>query len=259
MHPILFTIPGLDYEVSSFGVMMLLGFLAAYHLTVREMPRRGIDPELGIPLLAMILVAGILGSKLYFTIDMLLREGQPWTFYFFRNDGLTWYGGLFGGVAAATFASRLFGFELKALLDAGAVGVAVGQALGRVGCFLAGDDYGVVTDLPWAVAFPHGAPPTLEAVHPTQLYEVAWLLPVAGLLHARRRASPFLFGEYLVANGFGRIWIEPLRVNPKVALGLTEPQWIGIALVLVGSAGWIFYALRARRARAARKAGRARP
>ena len=115
MYPILFSVPGLGYDVSSFGAMMILGFLAAYHLTVREMPRQGIDPNLGITLLAMILVSGILGAKLYFTVDMVFREGLPWTSYFFRNDGLAWYDGLFGAVAAAAWASRLFGFELKAL------------------------------------------------------------------------------------------------------------------------------------------------
>lgn len=242
MYPILFTLPGTGYDVSSFGVMMMLGFFVAYHLSVREMPHRGVDPELGLALLTMIMVAGLLGSKLYYTIDLWLREGQPIAHSLFRNDGITWYGGLFGGVIAATLASRFYGFRLRALLDASAVAVAVGQALGRVGCFLAGDDYGVATSLPWGVAFPQGAPPTLEPVHPTQLYEVAWLLPVAALLYARRHVSPFLFGEYLIANGFGRIWIETLRVNPVVALGLTEPQWIGIGLVLVGAAGWLSFA-----------------
>jgi phosphatidylglycerol:prolipoprotein diacylglycerol transferase len=59
--------------------------------------------------------------------------------------------------------------------------------LPRVGCFLIGDDYGRVTDLPWGVAFPQGLPPTEEAMHPTQLYEVAWLAPV-GLWRLCRRA-----------------------------------------------------------------------
>jgi prolipoprotein diacylglyceryltransferase len=78
-------------------------------------------------------------------------------------------------------------------------------------------------------------------VHPTQLYEVAWLLPVAALLWSRRRKSPFLFGEYLAANGLGRIVIESWRVNPKVALGFTEPQWIGLVLIVAGASGWIYY------------------
>jgi phosphatidylglycerol:prolipoprotein diacylglycerol transferase len=108
-----------------------------------------------------------------------------------------------------------------------------------VGCFLVGDDYGVASDLPWAVAFPEGAPPALERVHPTQLYEVAWLLPVAALLWRRRHRSPFLFGEYLAANGLGRLVIENWRVNPPVLLGLTQPQLIGIALIAIGAGLWL--------------------
>jgi phosphatidylglycerol:prolipoprotein diacylglycerol transferase len=136
---------------------------------------------------------------------------------------------------------RIHHLPVKAFADCTAVAGAVGQALGRIGCFLVGDDYGRPSTLPWAVAFPEGAPPTLERVHPTQLYEVAWLLPVAAVLWSRRRKSPFLFGEYLMANGLGRLVIESWRVNPKVALGLTEPQWIGLGLIAAGASGWLYY------------------
>ena len=91
------------------------------------------------------------------------------------------------------------------------------------------------------MAFPRGAPPTLEPVHPTQLYEIAWLLCVAALLWKRRHRSPFLFGEYIALNGVGRMVIEIWRVNPKMALGLTEPQWIGGGLVVLGVSGWLYY------------------
>jgi len=241
MYPILFTIPGIDYPISSFGVMMAMGFLAAYWLVVRELPGKGIDPELSSNLLLFVMLGGVLGAKIYFATDMTIREGAPWTSYFFRRDGITWYGGLFGAIASLTLAARFYKLELRRLLEAGAVATAVGQSFGRIGCFLVGDDYGVKSDLPWAVAFPIGAPPIFETVHPTQLYEVAWLLPIALLLYARRNKSPFLFGEYMAANGLGRIFIESLRRNPEVALGLTEPQWIGIGLVIAGIATWIYY------------------
>jgi phosphatidylglycerol:prolipoprotein diacylglycerol transferase len=194
VYPILFTIPGLDYPISTFGVMMALGFLAAYWLTVRELPSKGIDPELSSNLLLFVMLGGVLGAKLYFATDMMIREGGPWESYFFRRDGITWYGGLFGGIAAAAIACRVYGLEMRRLFEAGAVATAVGQAFGRVGCFLVGDDYGIPSDLPWAVAFPNGAPPVFATVHPTQLYEVAWLIPIAFLLYSRRNKSPFLFG-----------------------------------------------------------------
>jgi phosphatidylglycerol:prolipoprotein diacylglycerol transferase len=69
--------------------------------------------------------------------------------------------------------------RLGAVADAIAPSLAIGQAIGRIGCFLVGDDYGVPTALPWGMAFPHGVPPTTERVHPTQLYESAWLLGCA--------------------------------------------------------------------------------
>ena len=146
-----------------------------------------------------------------------------------------------GGALAGILACRYYGVSVRGFADSVAPALAVGQALGRVGCFLVGDDYGKVTDVPWAVSFPQGAPPTLELVHPTQLYEAAWLLPVAAFLWWRRKRSPFLLGEYLALNGAGRIVIENWRVNQEVALGLTEPQWIGIALIVVGMSLWFYY------------------
>jgi phosphatidylglycerol:prolipoprotein diacylglycerol transferase len=127
------------------------------------------------------------------------------------------------------------------LANCAAVPLAAGQALGRIGCFLAGDDYGTPSDLPWAVAFPLGMPPTDVPVHPTQLYEATWLLLAAVLLWRRRRRSPFVFGEYLALNGLGRIVIESWRLNPDVALGLSQPQWIGMGLLAAGIASWLFY------------------
>jgi len=241
MYPTLFTIPGINYEISSFGVMMAIGFLTAYWFTVRELPGKGIDPEIGQSLLIWIMLGGVLGSKIYFATDMTFRTGDPWSSFFFRRDGITWYGGLMGGILGGVLCSRFHGISIRRVMESAAVGTAVGQSLGRVGCFLVGDDYGVASSLPWAVAFPNGAPPVDYPVHPTQLYEVAWLIPVAFVLYSRRSRSPFLFGEYLVANGLGRIAIETLRVNPRVALGLTEPQWIGIAITIAGAVSWIYY------------------
>jgi phosphatidylglycerol:prolipoprotein diacylglycerol transferase len=116
---------------------------------------------------------------------------------------------------------------------------AIGQAFGRLGCFLVGDDYGRPTDLPWGMAFPEGAPPTLERVHPTMLYEMVWLFALAAFLWSRRQRSPLLWGEYLVLAAVGRFAVEFLRVNPRVVLGLSEAQIIAVGLALVGGIGWL--------------------
>jgi len=238
MYPELFRIPWLDYPVSSFGVMMALGFLVAYGITARRFGELGLDVEKLASVLIWVMLGGVLGAKLYFAVDNWLQGNGPFTSLLLSRAGITWYGGLFGAVGAGAIGCRVHGLSFLETANAAAPATAVGQALGRVGCFLVGDDYGKATDLPWGVAFPQGAPPTFETVHPTQLYEVAWLIPVAGVLWHRRRQSPFLFGEYLAANGAGRIVIEEWRVNPEVALGLTEPQWIGVGLVLAGATGW---------------------
>ena len=241
MHPTLFRIPYLDFPISTFGVMMATAFLVGSWITAKRMAEEGLDPELATTLLIYVMLGGIFGSKLYYAVDVSLRTGAPFSRLFFARDGITWYGGLLMATLVGSIGCRIHGLPVKKFADCAAVAGAVGQALGRIGCFLVGDDYGRPSTLPWAVAFPEGSPPTLERVHPTQLYEVAWLLPVAAVLWARRRRSPFLFGEYLIANGLGRIVIESWRVNPQVALGLTEPQWIGLALIAAGSAGWLYY------------------
>ncbi len=245
MYPELFRIPWLDYPISTFGVMMAIAFLVGFWITAKRMEEEGLNPEHASNLLVYAMFGGLLGSKLYFAIDVSIRTGQPFSELFFNRAGITWYGGLLGGTLACYVGARILKIDFFTLVNCAATTLAVGQSLGRIGCFLVGDDYGKASDLPWAVAFPLGSPPTFEKVHPTQLYEVMWLLPVAAFLWWRRKKSPFVFGEYLIANGLGRIVIEQWRVNPQVALGLTEPQWIGVALVVAGISGWLYYYRRA--------------
>jgi phosphatidylglycerol:prolipoprotein diacylglycerol transferase len=238
LHPILFEIPVLGFPISSFGVLMAAGFLVGTWITSVRLEEDGLDPQLAWTIFLYVLLGGIAGSKLYFAVDVWLREGLPFWSLFFAREGITWYGGLIAGTVIGAIGCHLNGISWVRFANCGCIGAAVGQALGRMGCFLVGDDYGRESDVPWAVAFPEGAPATLTPVHPTQLYEMTWLLVAAGLLWGRRKRSPFLFGEYLILNGGGRFVIELWRVNPKVALGLTEPQWIGCALVAVGAIGW---------------------
>jgi phosphatidylglycerol:prolipoprotein diacylglycerol transferase len=238
MYPELLSIG--DFTVSTFGLMMALAFLVGTWITGRRMAEEGLDPELATTMLIWVMLGGVLGSKLYFSIDVSIRTGAPFTSLLFARDGITWYGGLIGGTLIGALGCRIHGIPVLTFANCTAVAGAVGQSIGRVGCFLVGDDYGRPTDVAWGVEFPRGAPPTTDGpVHPTQLYEIAWLLPVAGFLWWRRHKSPFLFGEYLALNGVGRIVIESWRVNPQVALGMTEPQWIGIGLIVLGGTGWL--------------------
>ena len=239
MYPELFRIG--NFPISTFGLMMAVAFLAGTWITTKRFEEEGIDPDFATTLLVYVMLGGILGSKLYFAVDVHFRTGIPFTQLLFARDGITWYGGLVGATLGGALGSYFHGVSVKKVMDCTAVAAPIGQALGRVGCFLVGDDYGHPTDLPWGVAFPQGAPPTFETVHPTQLYEILWLLPVAAFLYSRRRKSPFLFGEYIALNGFGRIFVEILRVNPKVLRGLTEPQIVGVSLIVIGAGSWLYF------------------
>lgn len=239
MYPILAEPFG--YPISTFGVMLSIAFLVGTWITAIRMREEGLNPDLATTILLYVMAGGLLGSKLYYAVDNHLRSGIPFTSLFFARDGITWYGGLIGATAIGAIGCRIHGVSIKTFMDCTAVAGAVGQSLGRVGCFLVGDDYGKPTDLAIGVAFPQGAPPTLDRVHPTQLYEVAWLLPVAAFLWSRRHRSPFLFGEYIALNGVGRIVIEHWRINPPLALGMTQPQWIGIGLIVLGLGSWLYF------------------
>ncbi len=143
-----------------------------------------------------------------------------------------------GGAVLVLAAAWRGALPLVGVMNAAAPALAMGQALGRVGCFLVGDDYGGPTDLPWGIAFPDGVDPTTEPVHPTQLYEVIWLGLGALLLWRRRDRSPCLFAEYLILQGVGRLWIELYRTNPPLVGPLSNAQVAAIACLVFGGIWW---------------------
>lgn len=238
MYPELFTIPFINWPISSFGAAMALGFLAGYAIAIRRMPEEGLDPEDAANLLIWIMIGGVFGSKLYYASDFALRGEAEFFDALFSRAGMTFYGGLMGGALGGVLGCRYYKIPIEPFANVAAISVAVGQAIGRIGCFLVGDDYGRATDLPWGVAFPKGLPPVDYPVHPTQLYESFWLTLVAGYLWIRRKKSPSLIGEFLILNGAGRTLIEHWRLNPRVALGMSEAQWIGIGLIVLGAVLW---------------------
>ena len=237
MHPTLFELFG--FPISSFGVMLAIAFLAGTWITAVRMREIGLDPDGATTMLIYAMIGGIGGSKLYYAVDVWLRGELPFATALFSRSGITFYGGLLGAIVLVILGTRIHGIPTGRFFQCVCLAGALGQALGRFGCFLVGDDYGRPTDLPWGMAFPEGAPPTLERVHPTQLYEMVWLLAVTGWLWARRNRSPLLWGEYLVLAAAGRFAVEFLRTNPRLALGLSEAQWISLALAAVGAACWL--------------------
>jgi phosphatidylglycerol:prolipoprotein diacylglycerol transferase len=233
------------FAISSFGVLVALGFLAAAALTAASFEKAGLERELAWNVLTWAIVGGLLGAKLWNVAESLARDPDASLRALLLNRaGLTWYGGMLGAILCSAIGARHNGVPLKLGFDAAAAGAAVGQAIGRLGCFLVGDDYGKPSDLPWAIAFPQGQPPTLDPVHPTMLYESAWLLLAGAWLWRRRGRSPFLFGEYLIAQGLGRLVIEHWRSNPALLGPLTNAQVVALACLIAGIAGWTWFARR---------------
>ena len=234
MYPVLFRIG--SFEITSFGVLVAAGALVGIWVFQRELARRTL-PESGVDASIAGVLGGLLGAKVLWAIEHLGEA--PVTELLLSRGGMSWFGGLFGGVLAGIWMLRRRGIPLMAGLAAASPALALGHGIGRIGCFLVGDDYGRPTDLPWGVAFPRGLPPTDIPVHPTQLYELALLLPVTWLLVRWGRkgvADRVVFGRYLVLVGVIRFAIEFVRVNEPVAGPFTLAHLISAGVALAGVA-----------------------
>jgi phosphatidylglycerol---prolipoprotein diacylglyceryl transferase len=230
IYPVLFRIG--TFEVTSFGVLVAVAVLAGLWLFRREL-RRSSLPEDGVDAGAAGAVGGMVGAKLLWVFEHLGEAPAP--DLLFSRGGLSWFGGLAGGVLAGLWVMRLRRLPTIATLAAATPALAVGHAIGRVGCLLVGDDYGTPTGLPWGIAFPEGLPPTTVPVHPTQVYEALALVPLALLLLRWRRlgrADAFVLGSYLAGTGTIRFAIEFLRVNERV-LGVLSVAHLA-ALIAIG-------------------------
>jgi phosphatidylglycerol:prolipoprotein diacylglycerol transferase len=252
-----------------FGIFMALAFLGAGWVAGQEFERRGWDPALASSAVVWAAVGGLLGARLWIIFDAwdeFVRA--PFTFLV-TGGGFVFYGGLLGGMIAVTIFFRRHGIPWLRGADAVAPAIVLGQAIGRLGCQLAGDgDWGQETSLPWGMAYPYAvvcSTPPAEcgeggvtvwpagvAVHPTPLYEAAAYFAIFALLwRLRREPTPdgSLLALYLLLSGTARFLVEFVRINPRVLLGLTEAQLVSLALVVIG--GWRLLARRAWRTAAA--------
>lgn len=257
MYPILFEFKGI--EITTFGLMLGLGFLAAGWIGTFYFEDKGYEKDASWTVLMGALIGGIVGAKLYYAFlnwPLLVRDPAG---TLFSRAGLVWYGGLIGGAIGVIFVARRAKFPVPIVADAAALMLSIGYAVGRIGCFLVGDDYGVPTDLPWGVVFPQGAAPPssagalrfqfgvevpaeipdsqLLAVHPTQLYETLACLAIWGFglwLLKRRPASGVTSMAVLALLGVERFLVEILRAkDDRFFGGLTMAQMISVGVVVV--------------------------
>ena len=270
MHPVLFEFRGIT--VTTFGLMLGLAFLAAGWVASREFERKGHGRDVAWTLLMGALIGGIVGAKLYYAFLNwpLLVEDPLGTIL--SRAGLVWYGGLIGGSIGVTLMARKEGVPIPQVADVAALSVPIAYAIGRIGCFLVGDDYGRPTDSWVGLAFPEGAPPSTAEnlrtyfgvdvpssipdwqvlrVHPTQLYEVAMATVIFLILWWLRRhphRAGWLFMLYLILAGAERLIVEFFRVKDDRFFGpFTLAQLISVALILGGAIGLIALRQRVRR------------
>ncbi|MEA2461989.1 MAG: phosphatidylglycerol---prolipoprotein diacylglyceryl transferase [Actinomycetota bacterium] len=227
--------------LQTFGICFGLAFIASGVILWKRLKELGKPPDWAYEIIFSGLIGGLVGARVDYLVENYDKVSDDLLGNLFSGSGLVWLGGLLGGAAGVVIWAWRRGFLGVGLLDLCAVPLAVGYAVGRIGCQLSGDgDYGVKSDLPWAMSYPDGTVPTTDRVHPTPIYETLAMLGVAAALwRLRDRARPgMLFALYLVLAGVERLLVEFIRRNDDVALGLTLPQLISVGMILVG-AGWV--------------------
>ena len=237
MYPVLFRLGGL--EITSFGVMLAVAALVGLWLFRRELPRSGLS-ESAVDAAIAGVIGGMAGAKLLWVFEHVREE--PFLDLVLSRGGMSWFGGFAGGMLAGLAVMRWKRLPKIAVLAAATPALAIGHAIGRIGCFLVGDDYGRPSRLPWAVAFPQGLPPTTVPVHPTQLYEMAALVALAWLLwrwRRQERADRFVLGGYLLLAGAIRFLIEFLRVDVRV-VGILSVAHLASLLAMALGIGFLW-------------------
>ena len=258
MIPVLFEIGPL--KIYSYGFMLVVAFYTCYFLLSKDLKRLGYDEKLAGDIVFAAALGGNLGSKIYYLIENMARVIDDPIGMIFSGSGLVFLGGLMGGTLAVTYVLRKQDLPWFKFADIVAPLLIIGYAIGRVGCFLVGDDYGIPTQSPLGIAFENGLPPStyysfetyypwidltgfepgLLAVHPTQIYETTIGLAIFAFLWKKRtsvKVAGSLFFTYLILAGLERFCIEFIRTNEHYLIGLTGSQVISLVMILIGSVG----------------------
>ena len=266
MYPIFFRLPGwLPFmggePITSFGVFMFLSFLTGGMLLRAEMGRSGYEPEKAWDLIFVAVLGGVIGAKMYYVLLNYPRLLDDPVRSIFSRGGMVWYGGFGGAILLIVWEIKRSGLPLGRVADLCAPPLTIGYAIGRMGCFLVGDDYGRPTGSWAGIRFPQGTPPTradvlqdrfgievdpalverfgqVVPVHPTQLYEIALALVIFVILwrlRLREHGPGWIFWVCLALLSIERFLVEIVRVKDDRFLGpLTIAQLIAIGLVMLG-------------------------
>lgn len=240
----------LGLSIKSFGVVFALAFLACGLLVARRLRELGRPVDWAYEIVFAALAGGLIGARAYFVVQNYSQVEHDLLGSIFSGSGLVWYGGAIGGAIGVLAWMRWRDQLQLIMLDMCATALALGYALGRIGCQVSGDgDYGIRSSLPWAMGYPHGTVPTPPGVtvQPTPIYETLAMGLVAYLLwHLRDRVRPgVVFALYCLLSGLERFLVEFVRRNSEVLAGLTAPQLESAGLMIVGVV-WLALLMRGR-------------
>jgi phosphatidylglycerol---prolipoprotein diacylglyceryl transferase len=246
MHPVLIEFGPLS--IRYYGLMYVLGIIAAIFLIRSEVRRRGLplsdDDQTNLLLLTVF--AGILGARLYYVVfNWSFYHQFPWEIPAVWRGGLAIHGGVIGGTCAVWWLARRKGIPVLRLMDVLAPPLILGQALGRFGNFMNGDAHGVPTTLPWGVVFSPQTPAGIQfpntPLHPTMLYELVINLSIFVYLWSTRKQPAkdgYTTMRYLLLYSLGRFGVEFLRADSLWFGPFRAAQLVSLALIVL-SATWI--------------------
>jgi phosphatidylglycerol:prolipoprotein diacylglycerol transferase len=273
MRQVLFEVPGLHLKVFGYGLMLFFAFVAALQLASWRARREKLDPENIYDLAVWVILGGLVGARLFFVAQYWGTRVHTFADIFkIWEGGIVLYGSILGATVAffAVWARRRF--PLRPMMDVMAPAMALGIAIGRLGCFLNGCCYGDQCDLPWAVSFPGpgvgvpgnaelprpGSPPWSEQVaegdlpataawshpvHPTQIYSSIDGFILLGLLSAYypiRRRDGEVFALLMVTYPITRFLIERLRNDETgMVAGMTISQSLSVVFFAGGVLYWL--------------------
>ena len=269
MYPVIYdfgdiSIFGFSFHpvINSYGFMLMVAFYSCYYFLNKDLKRLGYNPSLAGDIVFAAAVGGIIGSRIYFLLENFEQFLNDPIGMIFSGGGLVFLGGLLGGFLAVTYVIKKNNLRWGIFADLVAPLLILGYAIGRVGCLLVGDDYGLPTHLAWGIEFPNGITPStyrifqtqypwvdlsdftpgVLKVHPTQIYETLIGLGIFYYLYQKRtsvKVAGSLFFTYLVMAGAERFMIEFLRINQKYLFGLSGAQVISLIMISIGL--WFLY------------------
>jgi len=269
MYPVIFdfgniSIFGREFNlvVNSYGFMLMTAFYTCYFVLSKDMRRLKYDDHIASDIIVWAAIGGILGAKIYYLLENFDRVLADPSGMIFSGAGLVFLGGLIGGTIAVSYVFKKNDMEWLSSADIVAPLLILGYAIGRIGCLLVGDDYGLPTTMPWGISFPSGLPPSTYSifqtyypwvdlsgfdpgvlkVHPTQIYEAIIGLIMFVFLYKKRLSVSVpgtLFFLYLFLAGLERFFMEFIRTNPKYFLIFSGAQLI--SLIMISSSVWFFY------------------